>query len=170
MSEEVTIEELSSIRLFSSLSEKVLERIARRTDRVSFAEGDQVLMEGEENNRLFCLLSGRLRISRRSGPTDVVLSELGPGTVLGELTFIEPGAATATAVALETGAAIIFSAAAFSEVERESPATALAVLRALTLTLKERLTEANALLLAHKGIHDAFSEVEELRLSLGQLI
>jgi len=170
MSTQVAIEELSAIGLFSSLPETVLARIAQRAKRITFAGDEKVLEEGEENDRLFCLLSGRLRISRRSGPTDVVLSELGPGTVLGELTFIEPGAATATAVALEPGEAIVFSAAAFGEVERESPATALAILRALTLTLKERLTEANALLLAHKGIHDAFSEVEELRLSLGQLI
>jgi CRP-like cAMP-binding protein len=170
MSRKVTISELRSIPLFSSLSDEVLERIASCAGRVSFAASDVILTEGRENDRLFCLLSGRLQVSRGSGPTDVVLSELRAGSVLGELTFIEPGAATATATALEAGEAVVLSAAAFSEVEREQPAAALALLRRLALTLKERLAEANALLLTHKGIHDAFSEVEELRLSLGQLI
>lgn len=170
MSTKVTVSELRTIPLFSSLSDDVLESLAGRAGRISFTADEMVLREGSENDRLFCLLSGRLRISRRSGPTDIVLSELGPGSVLGELTFIEPGAATATAVALVDGEAVVLTAATFGDVERQEPATALALLRRLTLTLKERLTEANALLLTHKGIQDAFSEVEELRLSLGQLI
>lgn len=170
MASEVAREQIAEVPLFRGLTEAELEQLRPHTTLVEFLEGDQVLREGYENDRLLCILSGYLRVWRAGTPNDLTLAEVGPGSVLGELTFLDPGEATATATALEPGLAVAFSAEDLSEVERQLPRVATALYRRVALTLRERLVETTALIMAHKGIQEALDEVDELRISLGKLL
>lgn len=170
MTQQVDVEELRRVPFAVGLTDSELVSLRQAMHRLEFEAGETVLREGESNDTLLCLLAGRLEVRRQSSPSDVILAQVEKGTVLGELTFLEPGEATATAVAIESGAALTLSSGDFTAVEKESPALAASLYRYLALTLKLRLEETTELILAQRGIHEAVDQIEDLRRSLAKLL
>ncbi len=170
MSESVSSDVLCSIPLFEGFSQPALDLLAGATETISFVPGNALLREGEPNEMLFYLRSGRLKVRRSGDPSEVVITECEPGSVFGEMTFLEPGNATATVSALKSGDAIAVHASVLPLLERETPADAAILYKRLALALRHRLAETTTLILAHTGIREAFEGVEELKGSLGRLL
>jgi hypothetical protein len=98
-----------------------------------------------------------------------VLTECGPGASLGEVTFLEPGIASATATSAEAGTLIALEHDVLEVIENRHPQEALMLYKRLAMTLKGRLVDTTALMLTHRGIRHALEEMEELRHSVGSL-
>ena len=76
------------------------ERLAALAQRREYSPGDLILEEGVESNRLIFVERGRIRIEREYFGARIPVNEMHEGDVLGEVSVVESGAASATAVAL----------------------------------------------------------------------
>jgi EAL domain-containing protein (putative c-di-GMP-specific phosphodiesterase class I) len=76
------------------------------TSRIDFAAGEVIFREGDPPTTAFLVESGEILISTHQGDTHVVLGQLGPGDLLGEMAVIDASPRTATAKAL-TACALI---------------------------------------------------------------
>jgi signal transduction histidine kinase len=73
----IGVDELRSLFLFEKLTDEQLTWIAERAEVRTFDEGATVQRQGDPADALWILLDGRLRLSRRAGDEDVLISESG---------------------------------------------------------------------------------------------
>lgn len=123
--------------------------------RHSWPAGATVFVEGERSDRVVVVLSGRVKISSRTGAgAEVVLAFRGSGALLGEISAIDqrPRSATVTAVGKVDG--LVIGASAFWDFLAGHPAASLLLLR----TLASRLRDADRKRVEF-GTHDAVGRV-----------
>jgi len=89
------LESLRRVSLFSSCSNKDLEKIAKAGDEVTMAAGSLVVDQGQTGREAFVILKGSATV-RRNGKK---VATLGPGSVVGELSLLDHGPRTASVVA-----------------------------------------------------------------------
>ncbi len=95
-------EELGRISLFAGLDQSELAAIAHNAFVRRLARGQILFSEGEPSDQLFFVRSGRLRVFVASSHgEELVLSVLGPGAALGELSVLDREPRSATVEALE---------------------------------------------------------------------
>jgi len=88
------LESLSAVDLFSACSKKELEKVARAGDDITMTAGTLIVDQGQMGREAFVILSGEVLV-RRNGRK---VATLGPGDVVGELSLLDHGPRTATAV------------------------------------------------------------------------
>ena len=76
-------------------AESLTQRFARE-----YPRGSVVFREGDPGGPMYVVQSGQVRISRRAGGAETVLTTLGPGAFFGEMSILSgrPRSATATCV------------------------------------------------------------------------
>jgi CRP-like cAMP-binding protein len=116
----------------SSGRPRLLGRDVYYKDKIFFVEGD-------EGHRAYYIEAGRVEVSVTEGGHKVVISELGPGEIFGEMALLEDGPRTATVTALEDTTVTIIS-----EKDLKSKLTALTdkALVSLVFLLIERLKKS----------------------------
>jgi CRP-like cAMP-binding protein len=94
-------EVLAQSGLFQGLSAEAAEPTASGLETVSLPRGRVVFNEGEPGDSLYVVLSGKIKLSRRSPDgRENVLAVMGPSDQFGELSVFDPGPRTATATAV----------------------------------------------------------------------
>jgi CRP-like cAMP-binding protein len=78
-----------------------------------FSPGEIVIKEGDEPTFVLLVLTGKLQVFVQRQQRDLVLSDAGPGTILGELAVLCAIPRSASVRASEKSAALQWSAAAF---------------------------------------------------------
>lgn len=97
----ITVEELCAIPLFATLDESTLAAIAPQMRRCTFRPGQQIILEGDPSPGLFCVLRGRVRLSRMAPDgREQVLAMIGPGENFNPVPIFDnkPNPATARAM------------------------------------------------------------------------
>jgi CRP-like cAMP-binding protein len=88
------------IPLFSELPKNAFIELLVHMEMHNLSPGDVVIREGDVGDSFFVLVSGQVRVSRRSDSgEDVVLAYLTEGAFFGEMALLQDGARTATVVA-----------------------------------------------------------------------
>lgn len=77
-----------------------LETFARRRQ---FDKDDVILRQGQRNSSLFIVRSGLLHARMRVDDVDTMLGRLEPHSFFGEISVFDPGATSATVIALTRG-------------------------------------------------------------------
>lgn len=143
----VNVERLQKYSLFGGLSDEQLARVIPRLERASWKAGEAILREGDSNDRVFFILSGRVRVSRGGRP----LIEFGEGDAFGEMELIEVMPIAATITALEPVETASISNRAFRSLYHEDlPAFALVVMN-LARELSRRLRRMDELASGRRG-------------------
>ena len=94
-------EVLGQSGLFQGLPEEAVDPVASRLETVTLPRGRVVFNEGEPGDSLYIVLSGKIKLSRRSPDgRENVLAVMGPSDQFGELSVFDPGPRTATATAV----------------------------------------------------------------------
>ena len=126
---------LQRYSLFGGLLPEDIERIKPLLGNERFPVGEQVMREGEPNDRINFILEGRVEVSRRG----VKLVELGEGETFGEMELLDvmPSAATVTVIEPLTVATI--SNRAIHEIFRMDSRTFAFIIMNLARDLSRRL-------------------------------
>ena len=87
--------------LFSALDDAEASSLRESMVPVKVSKGNTLFKEGDDGNRLFVVLEGKLKLGTTSNDgRENLLSILGPGEMFGELSLFDPGPRTATATAV----------------------------------------------------------------------
>lgn len=91
----------ADIPLFAALDPLAGAALAERLATVTLARGATLFREGEPGDRMYVVLDGKVKIFRTAADgRENLLSVLGPGDLLGELSLFDPGERTASASTL----------------------------------------------------------------------
>ena len=93
---------ISRIPLFEGLNPEEQEELRAMMTQTTLRRGETLFNEGDAGDRLYILLSGKVKLGHASADgRENLLAVLGPGEIVGELTLFDPGprSTTATAVA-----------------------------------------------------------------------
>ena len=116
--------------------------------------GELVLDFGDATDDVFLIAGGAVRVVVRTPlGLEVILGDLGPGDVFGEMAAIDGAPRSANVTALHPSRLCRLPAAAFLEVALRSPAVGLRVMRVLTARLRlqdQRLFELAVLPVRHR--------------------
>jgi CRP/FNR family transcriptional regulator, cyclic AMP receptor protein len=86
---------LSGVPMFAGLSSKHMNKLAEKTDELSFQPGESIVREGEPGEALYVILSGQAKVTRGGKR----VARLLPGDFFGEMSAIDGGPRTASVVA-----------------------------------------------------------------------
>ncbi len=100
-------------------------------------EGARIFLEGETGAEMFVVAEGRVGI--KSG--GLIVDNIGPGGIFGEMALIDGSPRSATAIAVEPSRLAVIDKAAFLALVRHDPNFALMLMRLLAHRLR-RTTES----------------------------
>jgi len=127
------LEHLASVPLFAACSQKDLQRIARASDEVQIPEGRTLVKQDEVGRECFVLVEGKVKVERNGRK----VATLGPGAYFGELSLLDKGPRTATAITETDSTVLVLGPREFSGLLDEVPQLAHKLLAALAQRVRE---------------------------------
>jgi CRP/FNR family transcriptional regulator, cyclic AMP receptor protein len=88
------VDHLRSVPLFAGCTRRELERIARSGDEIRMTAGSLLVDQGQTGREAFVILDGAVTVKRNGRK----VAALGPGSIVGELSLLDHGPRTATAI------------------------------------------------------------------------
>jgi CRP-like cAMP-binding protein len=138
------IAQLGKVPLFSGLSPVALQLLARVASEESHALGTKIFQQGDLGDRMYIILSGKVRISREvSGIGEEALAVLGPGSVFGEMALLDEAPRSADARVHEPCRLLALPKDAFEDLLYLHKDLAYEVLWSIVRMLTQRLRETN---------------------------
>ena len=106
----------------------------------TFGNGDVIFEEGSVGKHMYVIISGSVRIVRKTEGGEEVVAILGKGDLFGEMALVDslPRSASAVAAGDETSVVEI-DHAQFAYLVGQQPAFALIILKALSLRLRDQM-------------------------------
>ena len=80
--------------MFAGCTRRELERIARSGDEIRMTAGSLLVDQGQTGREAFVILDGAVTVKRNGRK----VATLGPGSIVGELSLLDHGPRTATAI------------------------------------------------------------------------
>ena len=145
---------LKDIQLFVPMDDVERAAVAELMDEVTFKAGQQIFHERDQGGICYVIRSGRIELSvlDESGEK-LVIDILEPGELCGELSLLDGGNRSTTAVALTDVEALVLERPEFVSFLRKQPDASLDVLSALAKRirradklLKQRVQDPNELI------------------------
>lgn len=128
---------LGQCSLFRGLPQSTLEDVARRLQVRSGASGTLLVAQDEPGEALFVVFTGRVKVAvAGDNGKEVTLALLRPGEVFGEVSLLDGSPRTANVVALSDSQVLVLSREAFLEHIRQSPLTAMNMMKELARRLR----------------------------------
>jgi CRP/FNR family transcriptional regulator, cyclic AMP receptor protein len=123
----------SAVDLFQSLSKRELKQVSANAKELTFADGEAVVSEGDEDGCFFLILEGDARIVQGKR----TLATLGPGDYFGEISLIDGEPRSATVVATSALRTLSLARWNFRPLLEEHPAIARKVLLEMCRRVRE---------------------------------
>ncbi len=121
---------------------ELLRRFAR-----DFPRGTVLFREGDPGSEMYVVQRGRVEISARVGQVEKVLSTLGQGEFLGEMSILNRAPRSATATCVEDCQLLVVDARTFEAMIRASSEIAVRMIQKLAARLAEADRQIESLLL-----------------------
>jgi cAMP-dependent protein kinase regulator len=114
MSEEARAQWLGQTALFRDLPAEDLRALAQATQAEEFRRGSFIVKEGEQGDRLYLIVSGRVEVRRDYAPgRSEPVAEMDEGDIFGEIALLHGGVRTRSIRALEKSVLLSLDKAAF---------------------------------------------------------
>ncbi len=156
---------LADVPMFSLLDLDERSTLSQLLDSKQFAKGDPVFSFGDPGECLFLVRSGRIEVFVESFQGDkILLGENEPGDIFGEISLLDGGPRTATAVAMEDTECLTLDRERLQDFVARHPHAAIDLLT----IMGRRLRATDELLRTH--VTRNLNEEEEERLTFGQRI
>lgn len=140
--EPATLQLLLRLNLFRGLDQTELLLLLEEAELVDFVDGEYPIVEGEQGQFMFVILSGKVRIAKRSFGIQKQIGELGPGECFGEMSLIECRSRSASVKALGACKMLRIDGEKITRI----PAIAAILFRNIATLLSQRLRHANDIL------------------------
>lgn len=127
------LETLAEIPLFSALSKRDLQRIARASDEITRDAGTLLVDQGDMGREAFVIIDGTATVKRNNRK----VGTLGPGDAIGELSLLDHGPRTASVTADGPMTLLVLSAREFRGVIEEVPGLAHKLLGQLAARVRD---------------------------------
>ncbi len=150
---------LADVPLFQLLDADERAALAAKVEQVSAPAGKTLFSYGDSGDSLYIVREGEVEIFFKNDTGDkIVLERSGPGDFFGELSLIDPGPRTATALVTKDLRAVMVDREDIEALLKQHPAAAMDLLTATG----RRLREVNKKL-RHTASRDINEEVEDKR-------
>jgi CRP/FNR family transcriptional regulator, cyclic AMP receptor protein len=130
------LDHLAKVPLFSALSKKDLQRVARASDEIDVEAGRVIVDQGRTGHEFFLIVDGRAAVKRNNRK----VADLGPGQYFGELALLDRGPRSASVVAETPMTLLVLGQREFTGVLDGVPGMATKILS----TMAQRLREADS--------------------------
>ncbi len=127
------LEHLAEIPLFSALSKRDLQTIAKASNEITREAGAVLVDQGDAGREAFVIIEGTATVKRNGRKVGV----LGPGSSIGEMSLLDHGPRTATVTADTPMTVLVLSAREFGGVIEEVPGLAHKLLIELAKRVRE---------------------------------
>jgi len=128
------VEMLRSVPLFSALSKRQLEHLAKASHEVVLDQPTTVIEEGDHGDEFFIVADGEAHIARRG----LHVATLEPGAYFGELSLLDDGPRSATVTTTGPTTLLAIDRTTFRATLATSPDVALALLAHLAELVRDR--------------------------------
>jgi len=139
---------LLEIELFKGLTPQQLDWVAQHAHRRVFEAGQNVMVIEQPGEAVYVILHGTVKIKIELGDRDVILSILGAGDLLGEMSLIDSVGRSASAVTLENSLMLWMDKNTFNYILDNFPPVSRNLVKILTarVRLSDQLIQALATL------------------------
>lgn len=127
------LETLRTVPLFSGCTTKELEKVAKASDEITMTAGTLIVDQGQTGREAFVILDGEVTVKRNGRK----VATLGSGDVVGELSLLDHGPRTATAVCETDASLLIIDQRRFLNVLDEVPAISHKLLASLASRIRD---------------------------------
>ena len=156
------IETLRQVELFEHLTDDQLALLAAQSRELSFRRHAVLMTEGDAGESMYVMTSGlaKVFVSDEDGK-ELVLHQLGPGAVIGDIALLDDEPRSASASTLEKSTALMIGKGAFLECLRESPEMGINIIRSLTQRLRRATDGSRSLALdnVYRRLADKLQEL-----------
>jgi CRP-like cAMP-binding protein len=130
---------LKQIPMFQDVELAKLKLLALASERLSYAPGEPMFLEGDNPDAVYVILSGAVAVLRDGPSGPVRIAELREGAIVGEVAVLCDSLRTATIAAVNQVSALKIEKATFLDMMMQTPQLAMAVNKELARRL-ERVT------------------------------
>ena len=134
-------DQLANVPLFSALSKRDLQRVAKASDEVAIEAGRTLVEQGRTGHEFFLILDGEAVVRRNNRK----VATLGPGQYFGELAILDRGPRSASVIANTDMRVLVLGQREFVGVLDSIPGMASKLLT----TMAQRLREADTRAVGH---------------------
>jgi CRP-like cAMP-binding protein len=127
--------DLQKYSLFGSLLEDQIDRILPLMQQESYGPGDNIIVEGERNDRIRFILEGRVAVVKEN----IILTEFKEGDFFGEMEVLDVMPSVAAIKALTGARMMSISNKALGEIYKEDIKTFALIIMNLARDLSRRL-------------------------------
>lgn len=134
---------LPAIGILESLSEEARAALSAAGEISSLPENTHLLKQGDQHERLYFLLEGKLSASCHSDNSIVELGMIMPGESVGEMNVIDPRKASADVKAARASRVWSISKPALDAFMEANPVAGMQLMRALAAMLCRRIRKGS---------------------------
>lgn len=128
---------LQKVGLFQRLQAKTVRSLAKMATRRNYQPGQPIVTEGQMGLGLYCIESGRVKVSRNGPAGEQEIRTMGRGESFGELALLDDSPRSATITAIEPTSALLLDKAQFLAQLRTHPEMGLDLIPVLVKWLRD---------------------------------
>lgn len=148
------VDQASQLSLFRGLQREYLAEIAEGLRPLSFKDGEALIQQGDAPDGAYFVVSGQVRVlAKLPGGGEILVAELGAGSLLGELALIRPEPRSATVRAKGSVATLFMDRCYFQAALSQLRPGALVVSRNIAGVLAQRLLRRHKRILDYIEAH-----------------
>ena len=134
-------EVLARAGIFQGVDQEASEALGDQFEIIDAPRGSILFNEGDPGDSLYIVLSGKVKLGRRSSDgRENLVAVMGPSDQFGELSLFDPGPRTATAVAVTDARVAVLPKEALVKWVAERPQIALQLMRVIARRLRRTNT------------------------------
>jgi CRP/FNR family transcriptional regulator, cyclic AMP receptor protein len=149
---------LPPIGILEKLTEADRTALTAAGEFLSLPENYHLMKQGDPQDRLYCLVSGKLSASARSESKLVELGMIMPGESVGEMNVIDPKKASADVKAVLTSRVWSISKDGLDKFMEENPTAGLRLMQSLATMLCRRIRKGSDKMLRQAEMASAIYE------------
>jgi CRP/FNR family transcriptional regulator, cyclic AMP receptor protein len=162
----MNLQDLKKISVFSAHDDAALARLGAVLTPREFADGETIFAEESPGDGMHFILSGAVRIEKRTGAGEGVaktLAVIEAGDYFGEMSIFDQKPRSASAVAAGRTQTFWLSKAAFDDLPKAGGQAGMGVLFGMIRTSSERIRRLNRQVIVYDEIGKAIGEATDLQ-------